>query len=135
MADGHENEREERLAMRRLSTGFAHQCLIWTALAQIALLPTHAQAVVAWNDWTAGNEIQFVRQQEGYLYVGTPGGLVMWDLSQRWYDKHDARDGTDNNGVVPSSRPSDVHNRTPPRPIAPDSPLKISVSPTVTNSL
>lgn len=83
------------------------KCLVWAALAQMALLAAEVQAVVVWNDWTAGNEVQFVREQEGYLYAGTPGGLVTWDLPSRCYEKNDERDGLQYSNVTCAIRAPD----------------------------
>ena len=72
---------------------------VWTIVSvacvvSVLFYPWQAQAVVVWNDWTAGNEVCFIREQGGQLLVGTEGaGLVVWDLATRRYEKFDERDG------------------------------------------
>ena len=77
---------------------------VWTIVSvacvvSVLFYPWQAQAVVVWNDWTAGNEVICLREQRGHLYVGTPGGLVVWDVARRSYEKYDERDGLANNWV------------------------------------
>jgi len=68
-------------------------------VVSVLFCPWQAQAVVVWNDWTAGNEVLSLRQEGGRLYVGTYGGLVIWDLQTRSYSKLDVRDGLPDNWV------------------------------------